>query len=210
MLVYLVTNKINRKQYVGKAKIGFNQRKSNHYSSAKNGSETNFHRALRKYDKESFVWEILEECKSDEDMSKKEMFYIEKYNTYKQGYNMTEGGEGGLTYNKNTDNYHRIKNKLGKWKNGNPGATPQAIQKRKKTFENTTWISGKEHGNYGHTRNKGKFKGKDNPQAKSCVVNGMVYETLKDASISVGVSPTTIRRRINKNIKGYKWNIQKI
>lgn len=51
------------------------------------------YRAFRKYGLENFSFEILEQCKIDK-LSEKEIFYIEKYNSYKNGYNQTLGGEG--------------------------------------------------------------------------------------------------------------------
>lgn len=38
---------------------------------------------------------MLEEC-STEELSEKEQYYIEKYNTYKNGYNLTAGGESNI------------------------------------------------------------------------------------------------------------------
>lgn len=192
MLVYLVTNKINGKQYIGKSVASLNQRKSNHYSSAKGGSETNFHRALRKYDEESFEWKALTECKSKNELNEKEMFYIEKYNTYKQGYNMTNGGDGGLTYNKNTDNYHHIKHKLGKWKNGNPGSTPEAIQKRRKTMVK------------GVGKVDSSLKTNQNvvvqPNRQRVRVYGVDFDSYTEASKVYGVTIRTVRNRCNNEL----------
>lgn len=53
-----------------------------------------------KYGPENFKYEILEKCKYETleealvDLNNKESYYIGKYDTYENGYNMTLGGEG--------------------------------------------------------------------------------------------------------------------
>jgi hypothetical protein len=58
-----------------------------------NNSDTNlpFPNALRKYGREGFTWEILEECDKDQ-RGDREMFWIDKI---KPEYNATLGGDGG-------------------------------------------------------------------------------------------------------------------
>ena len=52
------------------------------------------HRAFRKYGIDNFSFEILEEC-NPEDLFEREKYYIEKYDSYKKGYNETLGGDTG-------------------------------------------------------------------------------------------------------------------
>lgn len=49
--------------------------------------------ALSKYGIDNFIFEILEECNS-KDLNKQEIYWISYYDTYKNGYNMTLGGDG--------------------------------------------------------------------------------------------------------------------
>lgn len=51
-------------------------------------------RAIRKYGENSFVSEILEDGIPEELLPELEVLYIEKYNTFYNGYNQTKGGEG--------------------------------------------------------------------------------------------------------------------
>lgn len=50
------------------------------------------YKAFQKYGIENFIFEVLEEC-SILELSEKEKYYIEKFDTYFNGYNMTAGGE---------------------------------------------------------------------------------------------------------------------
>lgn len=212
MIIYKVTNKENNKVYIGKTIRELKQRKWAHYDSARNlKSETNFHRALIKYPKESFVWEIIANATNEDELNQLEIKFIKEYDSFKSGYNMSIGGTGGLTYRKDTPLYNRIKHKLGKWKNGNPGATKEAIDKRVETFKTTNWKRGETHGNYGHTRNIGKGLGKDNPMfgkvptnARKVEVDGVVYDSVTASATALGVSTNTILNRLKK-LENYKY-----
>ena len=214
MVVYKVTNNENGKVYIGKTHQTLKQRKWAHYNSARNsGSDTNFHRALRKYPKDSFQWEVIATTNTDVELNNLEMQFITEYDSFKSGYNMTEGGDGGFTYKKGTEMYDRIKHKLGKWKNGNPGATTEAIAKRLKSFKDVEWPTGEEHSNYGHSHNKGILVGELNPMygktptnARRVIIDGITYPSVASAARNCGVGCSTIRRRCkNLKIKNYKY-----
>jgi len=206
MIIYKVTNKVNGKIYIGKTKQPLSKRKAAHYERVKYNSVTNFHNALRFYPKDNFIWEIEIKCKDDIELNQYEMYFIKKYNTYKDGYNMTEGGDGGFTYKVGDEIYNRVKDKLGKWKNGNPGATKNAIEKRLKTFETVKWKAGELHGNYGHSHNKGILIGIKNPMAKPILIDGIEYETISKASITLSIPESTIRYRCkSKRYNNYKY-----
>lgn len=95
-LVYLVTNEINGHMYIGKTNSTLKERKRKHYVDSKRGRQSAFCHALRKYPREVFKWEILEEGLSEEEALEREIYYIAEYNTYldPQHNNMTPGGEG--------------------------------------------------------------------------------------------------------------------
>jgi group I intron endonuclease len=214
MIVYKVTNMINGKVYIGKTKSDLKVRKAAHYQSVNRKSKTNFHRALSKWSRTDFKWEILGEYNTNEDMDTAEINYIKEYDTYKSGYNMTKGGDGGVTYQRGDELYERIKHKLGKWKNGNPGATEEAIAKRVETFsKKTDWASNENHGNYGHSYNKGILIGVKNPMygktptnARKVECDGVVYDSVELAARELGVHKVTIRRRcLNEKNKNYKY-----
>lgn len=93
--IYLITNNINNKQYIG-------QHRTNHINDGYMGSGVALHRAYKKYGLENFTKEILfyTVSKSVDNLlcilNALEKFYIRKYNTFKDGYNMTEGGDGKI------------------------------------------------------------------------------------------------------------------
>jgi len=101
IIVYKAVNKINNKCYIGVTKA-LGKRINRHYASAfKENSQLLFPRALRKYGKENFIWEILYECETKDEGIKKEIEFIKICNSYYVdgfGYNMTHGGEWGDTW----------------------------------------------------------------------------------------------------------------
>ena len=55
---------------------------------------------MDKYGIENFIVEELCEC-ANEELSSYEIQYIEKYNTYSNGYNATKGGDGVILFDYN-------------------------------------------------------------------------------------------------------------
>lgn len=87
MIIYCITNNINSKRYIGKTKFSAEKRFQKHVYSANSGSDTYFHKAIRKYGKENFTILVLEESEAEE-------YWIAKL---RPEYNMTKGGDGGDT-----------------------------------------------------------------------------------------------------------------
>lgn len=101
--VYLITNQISGKKYVGITKRGYMKRFQEHISYAtKSNRHSLLYEDIRKFGVESFTVSLLEDNISDDDAEAKESYYIEKYNTYylgsDDGYNMTLGGHGVSGY----------------------------------------------------------------------------------------------------------------
>lgn len=89
-IIYKITNKVNGKSYIGQTRYTIEFRLKQHQYKKDN---TYFHNAIQKYGIENFDMKILEEC-NIEDLNSREIFYIAKYDTFKNGYNLTIGGDG--------------------------------------------------------------------------------------------------------------------
>lgn len=94
-IIYLVTNLINNKQYIGQTRVSLQRRWKKHQSIAKNYYNGKrkyislLSQAIIKYKIESFKIEILEENINLIDLDNKETEYINKYNTLSpNGYNL--------------------------------------------------------------------------------------------------------------------------
>lgn len=94
--IYLRTNKINGKQYVGQTK-DFERREYNWYNTNWEYAGKCINAAREKYGTENFTTDILKECSTQEESNKWEMYYIKELNTkVPNGYNLTDGGEGSI------------------------------------------------------------------------------------------------------------------
>lgn len=92
--IYKITNKANDKSYIGQTSQHYADRWRNHTApSVYNEFDYPLYRAMRKYGISGFSFEVLEECEN-ENLNDREIFFIEKYNTYHEGYNSTLGGAG--------------------------------------------------------------------------------------------------------------------
>lgn len=93
-IIYIATNKVNGKQYIGKFTRSLNQRRQMHEKAARQGSPLYFHRAINKYGPDAFEWRVLLTV-DDGDSSTVEQFQIKARKTQAPlGYNLTAGGEG--------------------------------------------------------------------------------------------------------------------
>lgn len=92
--IYMITNLVNGKKYVGKTQRGYLFRFEEHCNSSRNGFSTYIGNAITKYGRENFKVELLRQTDQD-DWERWERFYIKKYKTLwtEQGYNITSGGD---------------------------------------------------------------------------------------------------------------------
>lgn len=115
MVIYKVINLINGKVYIGLTVETLSIRKSKHIWDANRGSNQYFHNALRKYGVENFKWEIIKVCKDIDELNEQEVYYIAFYNTQKDGYNLTAGGNGKVGFKPSKATTEKMRQaKLGK------------------------------------------------------------------------------------------------
>lgn len=95
--IYSFENKINGKRYVGQS-VNIEARHTRHLSASNNSSSDEYnkvlYKAFRKYGVENFSFSILEEVEK-ENLNQREIFWIEHYDAFLNGYNATPGGDGG-------------------------------------------------------------------------------------------------------------------
>lgn len=91
-LIYCYTYQPTQEKYIGQT-IDFNKRQKEHLNETR--VNLRFHNLLRKH-YEDFTIEILEDNIPIIDLNEKEKYYIQLYDSYNAGYNLTEGGDGGF------------------------------------------------------------------------------------------------------------------
>lgn len=90
--IYITTNKINNKKYIGQRKLA-----NNSSDDAYLGSGTYLLNAIKKYGRDNFYRETIEYANSKEELNELEEYYISKYRATESDdyYNIHAGGRSG-------------------------------------------------------------------------------------------------------------------
>ena len=92
--IYLISNDINDKVYVGQTIQTLNKRFNGHCCYSKSDRSVNMYikRAIHKYGKDKFHITLIEECPINL-LNNREKYWIAFYDSYNNGYNLTKGGQ---------------------------------------------------------------------------------------------------------------------
>ena len=98
-IIYCAINKRNNKRYIGQTIQDLKERQLKHFTT---NNCPYFHKAILKNGQDSFEWKIIDSGVQGEDLDRKEKFWIAFFetNNHNKGYNLTEGGQGGLFISK--------------------------------------------------------------------------------------------------------------
>ena len=103
--IYKITNKINGKSYIGQS-VFIERRWKDEKSAAFNSLDNEYNcsrsKAFRKYGLDNFIFEVIEECDKNK-LNEREIYWINYYNSYYDGYNETLGGENAIATSKITE-----------------------------------------------------------------------------------------------------------
>ena len=93
--IYTITNRLNNKKYIGQTSFDLDKRWKQHLQDARRDRCKNrpLYIAINQYGSDNFDISVLEEC-TREKADERERYWIEKYRTFKYGYNATFGGDG--------------------------------------------------------------------------------------------------------------------
>jgi len=153
-IIYLITNTVSNKKYVGQTIGTLEKRKKQHINKSKR-SKIGIDRAIKKYGIKNFKWQIIEECSRDI-LNKKEIYYIKKFKTFANnknslGYNLTKGGNN---YYGASGEFHYLKRMSSK-------EYKEWIQKHRKGKNNPNYDNGEKIKGENHYFNKMTIKEKE-------------------------------------------------
>lgn len=187
-VIYKYTSPSN-KIYIGQT-IKPSERYRKHINEAYNakhsGYNTHLSKAIRKYGIENFKYEIIVTVNIDnlQELTKKldwfEQFYIRKYNSYKNGYNLTKGGGGCRGYKMSETNIKLLRERY-----KNSGLSKYAHKKGDVVSEETRKkISNTMKGKPKTIEHKTKVAEANAKYKKPifCVENNTIYASVYDAA----------------------------
>ena len=90
-IIYLITNP-DGLIYIGKAIDA--KKRFKYYANLDCLNQKKLYESLIKYGIENHTIEILEYSLPKEELNEKEIYYIEKYDSFRNGLNLTRGGDG--------------------------------------------------------------------------------------------------------------------
>jgi group I intron endonuclease len=187
--IYKVVNQINGKVYIGFDSKWPNRVKKHKWNYLKSKQKKNFrfYCALRKYGWDNFKWEIIYQSKDGQHCLKvMESHFIQEYDSYLNGYNMTLGGDGTL----------------GKepWNKGKKMQAMDSEIKKRISQTMTGKLRTKEHcDNLSES-----MKGKKNNNKKLKTPDG-IFKSAKDAAQFYGLNKNTMYYRIYHNPEIYQY-----
>lgn len=94
--IYKITNILNGKLYIGQTIQDVKERFYQHCATECSSEVLNMaiHKAIKKYGKNNFTLEVIEEIDSTE-LNDRERYWIKFYDSFNNGYNSTIGGQDG-------------------------------------------------------------------------------------------------------------------
>ena len=110
--IYIHRNKINGKVYIGQTKQPLKSRWNNGYGYKQC---TKFWNAIQKYGWDNFEHKLIEDNLTLDEANRKEQYYIQKYNSIDNGYNISIGGGSNYGSGKNIYQYDLNGNYIKEW-----------------------------------------------------------------------------------------------
>lgn len=203
--IYIIRNNVNNKVYIGKTRRTVEIRWRQHINSVhyKAMQNIHFYKALQKYGVNNFYVETLEHITSNDksdlikNLNELEKYYIQKYDSFKNGYNSTLGGDGGSGRIVSKEE----RRKLSEFKKGKPHSKEHV---KKSALGHKGLVISKD--------TKDKIKNAHITPILQYSIDGTFikeWESIKSATDGMGLKSTASIRRClsgkSKQSSGYVW-----
>lgn len=91
-IIYSGYNQITDKRYIGATTGDLDKRIREHLDKGVSNNSTFFTSELLLYGLEKYLFEVIDTAETKDELAQKEIYYINKYNTFHDGYNSDRGG----------------------------------------------------------------------------------------------------------------------
>ena len=125
--IYKIKNLINGKLYIGQS-VNIEQRWRFHIMELRNNRHHSSYlqNAWNKYGDDNFEFSIIEECRIDQ-LDIREMYWIDKFDSYKNGYNLTIGGSNTESFSKSIIQFDCAGNELHRYSSISEAVTSTGV-----------------------------------------------------------------------------------
>lgn len=211
-VIYKIYNDINDKIYVGQTIQPLIRRWQSHIKDSKT-KETHLYRAMRLYGVEHFLIQPIEENIPNDQLNDREIYWIEYFDSYNNGYNSTRGGDCGTFEEYPVYQYDLNGKFIATYKSSNDaerhtGCQHQSILKACKGILRQTngFLWSFEQFEQLQIRPSKREKTVGQYDADHNLIK--IWDKVKDAAKSIGVEPTHISRACRSKYKchGYYWD----
>lgn len=194
--IYSVLCKINNKRYIGQTVRNVSERWKEHISDSKNHPRTSLHKAIAKYSPSMFVVRVIEEDISINNLDEREKYWISEFDTFNNGYNLTDGGQGIGQRDLSEESRDKIKQA----NFGNVKST-ECIEKVREAHKSS--------GNYPKNPEGGRLHSKQKVRGTHIQTGEIIeFDSIKEAADAIGIKYPNICacfRGRQKQSGGYKW-----
>jgi group I intron endonuclease len=194
--IYSVLCKVTNKRYIGQTVRDVNVRWKEHITDSRNHPKTLLHKAIAKYGPSMFVVRSIEEDVSINNLDEREKYWISEFDTFNNGYNLTEGGQGDSRGELSEESKDKIRQThFGKVKSS--GCIEKVIQAHKSS------------GNYPKNPEGGRLHAKQKVRGTNIQTGEILeFDSIKEAADAVGIKYPNICACIKgrqNHSGGYKW-----
>ena len=199
------------RSYVGQS-VSLAKRKQEHLNSLKRHNHPNSYlqRSWDKHGEYNFDWHTIETCQVEE-LDDLEIYWIEHYEAFKDGYNHTIGGGGARGFKHSEESKEKRRQRMLGANNpmyGRTGALNPAYGKDHSGSYNGMF--GKHQTEQAKELNRRAHLGRKNANSKPvvCVETDQFFWSMGEAKRATGCDDTTITRccrGIKKTCGGYHW-----
>ena len=227
--IYKITFNGTNKCYIGSS-FNIATRKTTHlnYFSNNNHHSVKLQNAFNKYGIDNLIFEVIEECfdVTRDELFEREQFYIDKYNSFSNGYNMSPSAWTYIHEWSEEDKKAKSESMLGELNHFyGKSHTPETIEKIKASRKDTTGHNNPFYGKKHSDESKEKFrqsmrmrmespeyvhplKGVPKPQKSiekmkssmphsiKCIIDGVEYPSVSEAAKKLNVNTKTITQRL--------------
>lgn len=200
--IYMIKNNINKKIYIGQTSKTIEERFKQHIIDSKKEKclKRDLYIDINKYGVDKFDIYLLEIC-NDNISNEREIYYISIYDSFRNGYNNTYGGQGKhyIDYNKILTDYKKYENisKVSYLNGCNRDTIKNILKKNNITIKSSSCV----------------LKNNMSKKVIQKDKNGNIlneFKSVTDASLYLGninyiPNITRVCNGIRKTCKGYKW-----